>query len=46
MRLAGAIWSSPPSVLTKKTRSFALPKRGSAPSSVMSVDLPPADGTW
>ena len=29
MRFSGAIWSPPPSVLTKKTRSLALPKRGS-----------------
>ena len=42
MRFAGAIWSPPPSVFTKNTRSSALPKRGEAPSSVTSVGFPPA----
>ena len=45
MRFSGAIWSPPPSVLTKKTRSVALPKCGAKPSSVTSVGFPPADGT-
>jgi hypothetical protein len=44
-RFSGAIWSPPPSVLTKYTRSLALPKRGEAPFSVTSEGLPPEAAT-